>query len=106
VQRDFAKYTNKQLKNALDDLLPKSMIPVLIRLSEIEPEKPVNQVNKEERKRFCRLLQSLSLTVTGTLGMGIAIVNIRRYRLQRSKPCHHGVTPEQRAVLGRRSAGY
>jgi len=74
VQRDFAKYTNKQLKNALDDLLPKSMIPVLIRLSEIEPEKPVNQVNKEERKRFCRLLQSLSLTVTGTLGMGIAIV--------------------------------
>lgn len=96
VQRDFGKYTNKQLKNALDDLLPKSMIPVMIRLSEIDPEKPVNQVNKEERKRLCRLLQSLPLTVTGTLGMGIAIVTAGGIDCKEVNPA----TMESRLIKG------
>lgn len=74
VQRDFQKYSNKQFKNALDDLLPQSLIPVMIRLSGINPEGVVHQINREERKRLVRLLQELPLTITETLSIETAIV--------------------------------
>ncbi|ADY55982.1 HI0933 family protein [Syntrophobotulus glycolicus DSM 8271] len=74
LQRDFAKFSNKQLKNALNDLLPKSMIPVLIRLSQIDQDKQVHHISRSERMRLVKLLQDLRMTVTGTLGMGAAIV--------------------------------
>lgn len=74
VQRDFKKYSNKQLKNALDDLLPQSMIPVIIRLSGISSEVVVHQISREERKRLVGLLQELPLTVTDTLSIETAIV--------------------------------
>ncbi|ODA40405.1 NAD(P)/FAD-dependent oxidoreductase [Desulfosporosinus sp. BG] len=74
VQRDFQKYSNKQFKNALDDLLPQSLIPVMIRLSGINPERVVHQINREERKRLVGLLQGLPLTITDTLSIETAIV--------------------------------
>lgn len=74
LQRDFNKYSNKQFKNALNDLLPKSMIPVVVRLSGIPPEKIVNQISKTERKKLLSLLQEMSLTVVDTLGLEAAIV--------------------------------
>ena len=74
VQRDFQKYSNKQFKNALDDLLPQSMIPVMIRLSGINPEGVVHQISREERKRLVSLLQELPLTITETLSIETAIV--------------------------------
>jgi len=74
VQRDFQKYSNKQFKNALDDLLPQSMILVVVRLCEINPDGVVHQISREERKRLVRLLQELPLTITETLSIETAIV--------------------------------
>ncbi len=74
VQRDFDKYSRKQYKNSLDDLLPQKFIPVIIELSEINPEKPVHQITKEERKRLITLLKSLKITVIGARPIKEAIV--------------------------------
>jgi len=74
VQRDFQKYSNKQFKNALDDLLPQSLIPVMIHLSGINPDGVVHQISREERKRLVELLQALPITITETLSIETAIV--------------------------------
>lgn len=74
VQRDFRKFSNKQFKNVLDDLLPQSLIPVMIRLSGIKPDRVVHQINREERKRLLGLLQALPLTIQDTLPIEAAIV--------------------------------
>ena len=66
IQRDFAKYSRKQFKNSLGDLLPMKMIPVIITLSEIDPEKPVNQITKDERTRLVKLLKHFRLEISGT----------------------------------------
>jgi len=74
VQRDFKKYLNKQFKNALDDLLPKSLIPVILQLVKIPPDKVVNNISREERQRLVHLLQELPLTIKETLPIAAAIV--------------------------------
>lgn len=74
LQRDFIKFNNKQFRNSLNDLIPKSMIPVMVRLSGIDPDKQVNKISRNERLYLVKLLQDLTMTVTGTLGMGAAIV--------------------------------
>ncbi|ACL76084.1 NAD(P)/FAD-dependent oxidoreductase [Ruminiclostridium cellulolyticum] len=74
VQRDFDKYSRKQFKNSLDDLLPQKFIPVIIRLSEINPEKPVHQITKEERKKLVTLLKYLKITIVGARPIKEAIV--------------------------------
>lgn len=72
--RDFEKYINKDFKNALDDLLPQKLIPVIIDLSKISPEKKVHDITKEERKNLCRLIKGITLTITGTTGYNEAVV--------------------------------
>jgi predicted Rossmann fold flavoprotein len=74
LQRDFDKYSRKQYKNALDDLLPQKMIPVILKLSEILPEKFVNQITREERKNLVHLLKNLTMTITGARPIEEAIV--------------------------------
>ncbi len=74
LQRDFEKYSKKQFKNSLDDLLPKKMIPVLIELSNIDPDKFVNQITKEERRAILTLLKGLKLTIKGPRPISEAIV--------------------------------
>ncbi len=74
IIRDFEKYNNKQFRNSLSDLLPSSMIPVIIKLSGIDPEKQVNLVSREERQRIVSLLKKLELTVTGTRDFNEAII--------------------------------
>lgn len=72
--RDFEKYSNKDFRNALGDLLPQKMIPVIIALSGIAPDKKVNHVTKEERRTLLRLLKGLPLTIIGTTGYAEAVV--------------------------------
>lgn len=74
IQRDFAAMQNKQFKNSLGELLPKSLIPVVVRLSGIFGDKPVHQVTKEERLKLVNLLHDLEVTVTGTRSIKEAIV--------------------------------
>ncbi len=74
LQRDFQAFSNKQFKNSLNELLPKSLIPVIIKLSGINPDQVMHQINREERKKLGQLLQKLPLTVTATLPLAAAIV--------------------------------
>ena len=74
IQRDFEKYTRKQFQNSLDELLPQKLIPVIVKLSSIPGEKPVNQITKEERHRLTRLLKAFEMTITGSRPITEAIV--------------------------------
>lgn len=74
IQRDFNKFSRKQFKNSLNELLPNLLIPVIIQLSGILPEKPVNQITKEERQRLVYLLKNLTCEITGSRSFDEAIV--------------------------------
>lgn len=74
VQKDFKKYINKDFKNSLDDLLPKKLIPVIIRLSNIDENKKVNEITKEERKGLIFLIKNFNLNVKKLRSIDEAIV--------------------------------
>jgi predicted Rossmann fold flavoprotein len=74
LQRDFAKYQNKSFKNSLADLLPRKLIPVIVSLSGIDPEKKTNSIFKEERYNLAKLLKNLEMTPEGLLGFNTAII--------------------------------
>lgn len=74
IQRDFEKYSRKQVKNALDDLLPKKLIEPVMDLAYLDPDKPINQVTKEERSRLLAVITGLTFTITGTRPISEAIV--------------------------------
>jgi len=74
LQRDFTRYSRKHFENSLSDLLPKSLIPVIVELSGISPDKPVHQITKSERKNLVKLLKGLKLTVTKPRPVSEAIV--------------------------------
>lgn len=63
LQRDFEKYTKKQFKNSLNDLLPGKLINYIVKKSEIATEKQTDQISKDERKRLCQLLKNLEFKV-------------------------------------------
>lgn len=63
ILRDFEEFTNKQYKNALDNLLPRKLIGVIINLSGIDPEKKVNLITREERQNLVNLLKEFQLQV-------------------------------------------
>ncbi|MDD4902608.1 MAG: NAD(P)/FAD-dependent oxidoreductase [Patescibacteria group bacterium] len=74
LQKDFAAAPNKMFKNYLDELLPQKLIPVIIKLSGIDPAKKVNSVTREERKRLLHLLKEFFLTIGGLAGFDQAII--------------------------------
>ena len=74
ILRDFHEKMNKQFKNSLDDLLPKKMIPIIIEISAIAPDKKVNEITREERSRLVTLLKEFPLTVTGLGNWNEAII--------------------------------
>ncbi|MBZ4662364.1 MAG: NAD(P)/FAD-dependent oxidoreductase [Caloramator sp.] len=74
ILKDFQKYINKQFKNALDDLLPQKLIPVVVNLSGIPSDKVVNSITKKERGQLVNLLKSFKVTVIGTRPIEEAII--------------------------------
>ena len=74
ILRDFAKYANRDFKNALGDLAGRSMIPMLIRLSGIPEDKPVREITREERRRLAGLLKAFPVSVSGFRPIDEAIV--------------------------------
>jgi hypothetical protein len=74
LQRDLALYSRRQFSNSLDDLLPRKFIPLMVRLSGIDPQKASNQVSRQERKRLLQLLKEFELTVLATRPIDEAIV--------------------------------
>lgn len=72
--RDFEKYSKRVLKNSLDDLLPQTLIPYIIKISEIDPEKKISKITKEERKKLIQHLKQLTFKIKGTLPIEEAII--------------------------------
>lgn len=72
--RDFEEQKNKQFKNALGGLFPSKLIPVMVELSGILPEKQVNAVSKEERHSLVHLIKNFAMTLTGIRGYNEAII--------------------------------
>lgn len=72
--RDFQKFCNKAFRNSLDELLPKSLIPIMVELSGIDPMKQCNSITKEERKRLLGLLKDFTLHITGKRPIKEAII--------------------------------
>lgn len=75
IQADFVKYRNSDFINALGDLLPKKLIPVVVRLSGIDPRTKVHSVSKQQRHALLRLLKDFTLPVDGTRPIAEAIVS-------------------------------
>jgi len=74
ILSDFTKYKNKAFRNALCDLLPASMIPTMISLSGIDPEKKVNEIKKEERQALCELFKRFPIPLSEFRPIAEAIV--------------------------------
>lgn len=99
--KDFDENKNRQFKNALDGLFPFKLIPVMIRLSGISPEKRVNEITKEERSALIQCMKNLSLTVTGTRGFKEAIITQGGVHVKEINPS----TMESKLVKGLYFAG-
>ena len=74
ILRDFEKYKNRDFTNALTDLAPRSLIPVLVERSGIAPDTKVHSVTRQQRRGLVRLFKDFSVTVTGTRPIDEAIV--------------------------------
>lgn len=74
IQKDFLKYQNKEFKNALNDLLPQKIIPLIIRLSGISEDKKVNVITKEERRNLVNLIKNIKMKIKGLRPIEEAIV--------------------------------
>jgi len=99
--RDFEENQNKQFRNALNGLFPGRLVPVMIELSGIAPEKKVNEVTREERKRLLELTKHLRFCVTGTRGLAEAIITQGGISVREVNPS----TMESRLVKGLYFAG-
>ena len=74
IQRDFAENTNKDFINSLSKLLPNKLIPVIVKLSGIEPSLKVNQVTKEQRMRLVSLLKGMTVNISDFRPINEAVV--------------------------------
>lgn len=74
ILRDFNENINKSLKNALDGLYPKKLIPVIINLSGIDENKKINAISKAERLRLVELTKKFKVTLVGLRGYNEAII--------------------------------
>ena len=101
ILRDFKEFKNKQFKHSLDKLLPQKMIPVIIELSKIEPEKRVNEVTKEERKRLITLLKNFEITIKGFRPVEEAIITSGGINIKEINP----KTMESKLIKGLYFAG-
>lgn len=74
ILNDFNQNINKNFNNSLDKLLPKKMIPIIIRLSGVNPYKKVNEVTKEEREKLVKIIKNIPLHISSTRNYNEAII--------------------------------
>ena len=101
VLRDFKEEKNKEFKNSLDKLLPKKMIDVVIQLSEINPEKRVNEITKSERENLVKVLKGLEIEISGFRPIEEAIITSGGINIKEINP----KTMESKLVHGLFFAG-
>lgn len=101
IGRDFAENGKKQLINSLNKLLPSSLIPQIVEISNIKQEKPVNQISKEEKMNLVHTLKNLKLTIASSRGLREAIVTCGGVNVKEIDPS----TMESKIVKGLYFAG-
>ena len=101
ILRDFNEEKNKDFKNSLDKLLPKKMIDVIIKLSEISPNKKVNEITKKERLELVHLLKNLEISISGFRPIEEAIITSGGINIKEINP----KTMESKIVKGLYFAG-
>ncbi len=74
ICRDFEKFINKDAINALDELLPKSLIPIMLKRSLISPHQKVNQITKNQREALMSSIKALKFEVIGKEDIETAII--------------------------------
>lgn len=84
--RDFSQVSNKNFSNSLEMLLPKKLIPVIIKLSGILPDKKVNSITKEERSFLLKVIKELPLTVRKLRPISEAIITSGGIQIKEINP--------------------
>lgn len=74
IRRDLELYQNRSMENALTDLLPRSMIPVVLRRLEISPDLQANSLTKQKRRALVELLKAFTVDITGKRPVSEAII--------------------------------
>ena len=74
IQRDLELYKNRSMENALTDLLPRSMIPVVLRKLDIDPEMQANSLTRQKRRSLVELLKAFPVEITGKRPVAEAII--------------------------------
>ena len=74
IQRDFSENTNKDFINSLSKLLPNKLIPVIVKLSGIEPSEKVNQITKAQRQNLVHLLKNFTVNISDFRPINEAII--------------------------------
>lgn len=101
IQRDLDLYKNRSMENALTDLLPRSMIPVVLRRLEIDPEMQANSLTKQKRRALVELLKAFSVEISGKRPVAEAIITSGGVKVSEIDP----KTMESKKVQGLYFAG-
>ena len=101
IQRDLELYKNRSMENALTDLLPRSMIPVILRRLEIDPEMQANSLTRQKRRALVDLLKAFDLEITGKRPVAEAIITSGGIKVSEIDP----KTMESKKVAGLYFAG-
>lgn len=99
--KDFQMFQNKQLKNGLEKLLLKSLIPVVIEKSGLDADKKINEITREERHRLLTTVKKLPFTIEGLRGWDEAIITKGGVKVKEIEPG----TMESRLTAGLYFAG-
>ena len=98
---DFAKYTNSDFVNSLNDLLPQKMIPVIVELSGIDPHQKIHEITREQRKALLQLLKHFPVEIAGLRPVTDAIITSGGIKISEINP----TTMESKLVKGIYFAG-
>lgn len=101
ILRDLEQYQNRSMENALTDLLPRSMIPVVLRRLNIAPEMQANSLTKQSRRSLVALLKDFPVAVTGKRPVSEAIITSGGVKVSEINP----KTMESKLVSGLFFAG-
>ena len=101
ILRDLSMYQNRSMENALTDLLPRSMIPVVLRRLEIDPNMQANSLKKQQRRALVELLKGFSVEITGKRPVAEAIITSGGIKVSEIDP----KTMESKIVPGLYFAG-
>ena len=101
ILRDLELYQNRAMENALTDLLPRSMIPVVLRRLDIDPAMQANSLTKQKRRALVELLKAFPVEITGKRPVAEAIITSGGVKISEIDP----KTMESKKVPGLYFAG-